>query len=222
LRSSKYQFYSLICLDQGSKQRSISLYAHLSQLRLIPYLIEGEKRTHPRFADWLYATMSAITPPRRFDLLGWFCKSFVLDLKTMNLLPNCTIVLLISMLYTFFVIWLVYGLWCLTPLSTIFQLHRVGQFYWWKKPEKTTNLSQVTYKLYHIMLYRVYLAWAGLALIAWNIVILNNKINTYSRLCLHFVAGVALHQLGAIIQCVPIGLLRIYKVFFRMQLALAL
>ena len=50
---------------------------------------------------------------------------------------------------------LVSGLWCLTPLSTIFQLNRSVLL------ENTTDLSQVTVKLYHMILYRVLLTMNG-------------------------------------------------------------
>ena len=41
------------------------------------------------------------------------------------------------------------GLWCLTPLSAIFQLYHGGEIYWWRKPE---HLEKI------IVLYRVHLA----------------------------------------------------------------
>jgi hypothetical protein len=55
------------------------------------------------------------------------------------------------------------GLWCLMPLSTIFQLYYCGQFYWKEETgvrRKNHNPVVSYWQIYHIMLYQVHLVRA--------------------------------------------------------------
>ena len=87
---------------------------------------------------------------------------FIISLGTLKLSKLFFLIIHVEITFIF-IDWL-FGLWYFTPLSTILQLYRCGQFYWGRKPEypeKTINLPQVTDKPFYIMLYRAHLTWAG-------------------------------------------------------------
>ena len=63
------------------------------------------------------------------------------------------------------------GLWCLTPLSTMFKLYRGSQFIDGgirSTQRKPPTCRKLLIKLFHILLYQVHFAWVGFELSTSN------------------------------------------------------
>ena len=83
------------------------------------------------------------------------CRSYILLYAVLHTL--------ICRSYIFFCAGHIYWLWCLTPLSAIFQLYRGSQYYWWKQPE----IINVYYK---IKLFFSHIAYTSMQNMSTNII----------------------------------------------------